>query len=59
MRFGRLIEQARAERLSTIDADAAAEQERVEMIEREYMERLERERAGELPGEGELPPPPK
>lgn len=59
VRFGRLIEQARAERLSTIDADAAAEQERVEMIEREYMERLERERAGELPGEGELPPPPK
>ena len=59
VRFGQLIEKARAERLSTIDADAAAEQARVEMIEREYMERLERERAGELPGEGELPPPNK
>ena len=57
VRFGQLIEQARQERLSTIDADAAAEQERVEMIEREYMERLERERQAELPGEGELPPP--
>ncbi|KPF63753.1 hypothetical protein [Porphyrobacter sp. AAP60] len=59
VRFGLLIEEARAERLSTIDADAAAEQERVEMIEREYMERLERERQAELPGEGELPPPPE
>lgn len=56
VRFGQLIEQARAARLSTIDTDAAAEQERVEMIEREYMERLERERQGELPGEGALPP---
>ncbi|TAD77884.1 MAG: hypothetical protein EAY70_07795 [Sphingomonadales bacterium] len=59
VRFSQLIEEARAQRLSTIDADAAAEQERVEMIEREYMERLERERAAELPGEGALPPPPK
>jgi hypothetical protein len=59
VRFGLLIEQARQERLSTIDTDAAAEQERVEMIEREYMERLERERAGEVPGEGALPTPPK
>jgi hypothetical protein len=59
VRFGLLIEQARAERLSTIDAEAAAEQERVEMIEREYMQRLEKERQAELPGEGQLPPPPK
>lgn len=57
VRFGLLIEEARAERLSTIDADAVAEQERVEMIEREYMERLERERQSELPGEGTLPMP--
>jgi hypothetical protein len=57
VRFGLLIEQARQERLSTIDADAAAEQERVEMIEREYMQRLERERAGELPGETQVPAP--
>jgi hypothetical protein len=58
VRFGQLIEKARQERLSTIDAEAAAEQERVEMIEREYMQRLERERAGEIPGEGALPTPP-
>jgi hypothetical protein len=58
VRFGQLIEKARADRLSNIDAAAAAEQERVEMIEREYMQRLERERAAELPGEG-TPPPPK
>lgn len=51
VRFSQLIEAARAERLSTIDADAAAEQQRVEQIEQEYMERLERERAGTLPGE--------
>jgi hypothetical protein len=57
VRFGQLIEKARQERLSTIDSTAAAEQERVEMIEREYMQRLERERAAELPGEGALPAP--
>lgn len=57
VRFSALIEEARAERLSTVDADAAAEQERVEMIEREYMQRLERERQSELPGEPALPPP--
>ncbi len=55
VRFSQLIEQARQERLSTIDEDAAAEQERVEQIEREYLERLERERAAPLPGEQELP----
>jgi hypothetical protein len=59
VRFGLLIQQAREERLSTIDTEAAAEQERVEMIEREYNQRLERERDAALPGEGELPPPPK
>jgi hypothetical protein len=57
VRFSALIEQARADRLSTIDADAAAEQERVESIEREYLQRLERERDAELPGEGALPLP--
>lgn len=51
VRFGQLIEAARAERLSNIDADAAAQQARVEQIEREYMERLEREREQALPGE--------
>ncbi len=47
-RFGQLIAEARAERLATIDEDAAAEQERVEQIEREYMERLEKEREAEV-----------
>jgi len=55
VRFGQLIEQARQDRLSTIDGDAAAEQERVEQIEREYLERLERERSSALPGEQALP----
>lgn len=55
VRFGQLIEEARQERLSTIDEDAAAEQERVEAIEREYLERLERERNAPLPGEDPLP----
>ncbi|MBU2587011.1 MAG: hypothetical protein KJ872_02725 [Alphaproteobacteria bacterium] len=57
VRFSQLIEEARAARLSTIDTDAAAEQERVEMIEREYMERLERERDAEDGVEAALPPP--
>jgi hypothetical protein len=57
VRFGKLIEEARAARLSTVDAEAAAEQERVESIEREYLQRLERERDAELPGETALPAP--
>lgn len=48
-RFSQLIAAARAERLSTIDEAARAEQERVEQIEREYMERLAREAAGPAP----------
>ncbi|MEO0462629.1 MAG: hypothetical protein AAF127_05835 [Pseudomonadota bacterium] len=56
VRFAQLIEQARQERLSTIDIDAAAEQERVEAIEREYLERLERERNAPLPGEAPAEP---
>ncbi len=55
VRFSQLIAAARAERLSTIDQDAAAEQGRVEQIERDYMERLERERTQTLPGEVERP----
>ncbi|MEM7689161.1 MAG: hypothetical protein AAF291_09075 [Pseudomonadota bacterium] len=57
VRFGELIEKARQERLSTIDVDAAAEQTRVEAIEREYLERLERERSAPLPGEEAQPLP--
>lgn len=55
VRFSQLIEEARQERLSTIDQDAAAEQVRVEQIEREYLQRLERQRDEPLPGEEELP----
>ena len=57
VRFAQLIEQARQERLSTIDLEAAEEQKRVEQIEREYLDRLERERDAPLPGEGETAPP--
>ncbi|WP_298335771.1 hypothetical protein [uncultured Erythrobacter sp.] len=55
VRFGQLIEEERRKRLETIDDDAAAEQSRVEQIEREYLERLERERSAPLAGEQELP----
>ena len=55
VRFGQLIAEARAARLSTIDEAAAAEQERVEAIEKQYMERLEKEREGTVPG-GEAEP---
>jgi hypothetical protein len=51
VRFSELIAAARAERLSTIDADAAETQSRVEAIEKEYMDRLKRESEGPLPGE--------
>lgn len=56
VRFSELIAAARAERLSTIDADSAEEQARVEQLEKQYMERLERERASALPGEAEKAP---
>ena len=58
VRFGQLIEQQREERLSTIDQDAAAEQARVEELERAYMEKLARERDGPVPGEAQAAPPP-
>ncbi|MEM6857066.1 MAG: hypothetical protein AAF559_04270 [Pseudomonadota bacterium] len=51
IRFSQLIEAQRQQRLSAIDGDAAEMQERVEQIEREYLERLERERDAALPGE--------
>lgn len=60
VRFGELIAAARAERLSTIDEDAADEQARVEQIERAYMERLERERQADEGGpEDEALPSPE
>ena len=51
VRFAQLIEAARAERLSTIDEDAAEQQARVEKLEQAYLDRLERERAAPLPGD--------
>lgn len=59
VRFSALIAAARAERLSTIDATSAEEQARVEAIEKEYMDRLERERQGTAPGETPANPPPR
>lgn len=57
VRFSEIIAEQRAERLSTIDEDAERTQAEVEMIEREYMERLEKERAGQTPDEEPLPQP--
>lgn len=56
LRFSQIIADKRAERLSTIDADAERTQAEVEMIEREYMERLERERDASAPDEAEALP---
>lgn len=47
VQFGKLIEEERAKRLKTIDTDAAAEQARVEQLEKEYEARLARERDAE------------
>ncbi|GAD48976.1 hypothetical protein NT2_04_03890 [Caenibius tardaugens NBRC 16725] len=44
-RFGELIAKAREERLSTVDADAAEEQGRVEQLEKEHEERKAAEAA--------------
>lgn len=60
VRFGQLIEAERAKRLSTIDADAAATQARVEQLEKEYEAKLARDRAAENSGpDTPLPPPGK
>jgi len=56
-RFGALIEAERAKRLSTIDAEAAATQARVEQLEKEYDAKVARERAAEEAA-GTAPPPP-
>jgi hypothetical protein len=52
-RYSEQIAAVRAERLATIDADAAITQARVEQIEREYLARLEAERDAALPGDEE------
>jgi hypothetical protein len=48
VRAGELIAAQRAERLETIDAEAAATQGRVEELERQYLERARAEEAGEV-----------
>mgnify|MGYP001066404931 CR=1 FL=1 len=66
VRFSELIQQERDKRLSTIDADAAAEQARVEQLEKEYDAKLAAEREKALPDETpsanapatQTPPPP-
>ena len=59
VRMAELVAQAREERMSTIDDEAAATQARVEQIEREYMERIARDEAvaagRTLPDEAENP----
>lgn len=58
VQFGKLIEEERAKRLKTIDADTAAEQARVEVLEKEYEAKLKRERDGETkPAESSTPSP--
>lgn len=56
VRFGQLISEARQERLSEIDAEAAATQARVEELERAYMERVRREQEGGTAAEETAPP---
>ena len=58
VRFSEVINEIRADRLSTIDEDAARTQEEVEMIEREYMERLNAEREAATENEEEALPAP-
>jgi hypothetical protein len=48
VRAGELIAEAREERLETLDAEAADTQARVEELERQYMERVRAEEAGEV-----------
>jgi hypothetical protein len=56
--FAKLIEAERAKRLETVDADAAAEQARVESLEKEYDARMARERtAGDTAAPGTAPAP--
>jgi hypothetical protein len=47
VRFGELIAEARSERMAEIDGEAAETQRRVELLERSYLDRLEREQGAE------------
>lgn len=57
VRFAELIAQEREERLSTIDADAALTQARVEELEEAEFERRRAAQGQDLPGEGAQPAP--
>jgi hypothetical protein len=47
IQFGKLIEAERAKRMQSIDSDTAAEQARVEVLEKAYEAKLAKERAAE------------
>lgn len=57
VRFAQLIDDARQERLSEIDDEAADTQRRVEELEAAYMRKLEAERAAGAPDSEPLPAP--
>ena len=58
VRFSELIQAEREKRLSTIDADAAADQARVEEAEKAYFEQRQRQQAQQAAAAGATPPPP-
>ncbi len=65
VRFGKLIEAEREKRLQNVDAEASAEQARVESLEKQYEARLARERTADdtqpsaaAPAPGSLATPP-
>lgn len=66
VRFGKALEEARAKRAATVDAEAAATQARVEQLEKEYDAKRQAEedaRAGKQPdlapsATAKAPPPP-
>ncbi len=53
--FGKLIDAERQKRLQSVDADAAADQARVESLEKAYDAKLARERAGSEAAPGTAP----
>lgn len=58
VQFGKLIEAERAKRLQSVDSDAAAEQARVETLEKQYEARLAKERTeGDAPAVTPEPAP--
>ena len=67
VQFGKLIEEERAKRMQSIDADTAAEQARVEVLEKAYEAKLAKERAAETaaaqpsvsPSQGSIAAPPQ